>query len=244
MLKKLLALLCAATLITALLAGCGGSGDTANTDSQSDEPTSATANGYPDNDDDEKEEYPTVADFDAAAAAKAMEVSAERYDTDYSHVLYLFITNNAGVDCDIAINVDLFDADGSLITTTTGFIDAFAAGTTVAENFYSEEAFATYEYKITASAISYHFPVDNDLKTAVDTAENTAAVSITNNGSKAAKYVEYFAFFYSGGELVGTDWGYCCDSDKEIKPGDTQSSEAHCYEAFDDVKVYIHGEAY
>ena len=241
MLKKLLAILCAAALVMALFAGCSGSADNG---SQSDETTSAPANGYADNDDDEADEFPTVADFDAAAVAKAMEVTGEVYDTDYSHVVYLFIKNQSGVDCDIAINVDLFDEDGNIITNTTGYIDAFAAGTAAVENFYSETPFATYEYKITASAISYHLPVDSDLTQKVETSENTAAVSVTNNGAKAAKYVEFFAFFYSGDELVGTDWGYCCDEDKEIKPGDTQTAEAHCYKAFDDVKIYIHGEAY
>ena len=242
MLKKMIVLLCIPMLMIAFLAGCSKSA--ADTDSQSDEPTSAAVNGYPDNDDDEKEEFPTVADFDAAKVAKAMEVSAEVFDTGYSHVLYLFITNNAGVDCDLTLSVDLFDEDGSLVKTTTGFIDAFADGTTVAENFYSEEAFATYEYKINASAISYHYPVDKDLTAAVETADDKAVISVANSGKKAAKYVEFFAFFYNGDELVGTDWGYCSDSDNEIKPGDTQIGEAHCYKDFTDVKVYIHGETY
>ena len=97
-------------------------------------------------------------------------------------------------------------------------------------------------YKTWFTPTSVH-SIDKDLKVEINTATNKAIVSVTNNSKKAAKYPEYYAFFYKDGKLVYDNWGFVDDADGEIKPGATQREEASCYEEFDDVKVYVHSDA-
>ena len=177
-------------------------------------------------------------------AAKGIKVEGMPYSDEYSNKLFLFLTNESGAACDLSINVDFFDKNGNIVGTTSGYVDAFDNGTTVVTNYYCDDPFAKYEYSVAASETDYYLPVDKDLKVEVSKATNKAIVSITNNGKIAAKYPQYYAFFYKDGKLVYDNWGYCDDADSEIKPGATERDEASCYEEFDDVKVFVHSYAY
>ena len=65
-----------------------------------------------------------------------------------------------------------------------------------------------------------------------------------NNGSVAAKYVEYNCLFIKGkGQVVGTGWGYLTDDDSELKPGMTEFREESCYETFKKVELYFTGRS-
>ena len=162
---------------------------------------------------------------------------------EYSKNIFLLITNDSGKDCDLDINVDFFNAEGKIVGTTSSSVDAVGKGTTICEDFYCDEVFTTYEYKVVASENSYA-PVDQDLAADVSVLTNKVIVSITNNGKAPAKYVWYDVFFYNKGQLVGHNYSYCEDSDSEIKPGETERSECSFYGdgGFDDAKVYFHGE--
>lgn len=166
--------------------------------------------------------------------------------SEYSNKLFFIMTNNSGADCNIKeIEVNFFDADGKIIDISDGgYVDAFQNGTTVVESMYSDDPFASYEYTVETEELDYYIPVDKDLSVEVSMASNKAIISVTNNGTKIAKYPEYTAFFYKDGKLVYDNWGYVDDSDSEIKPGATERDTASCYEEFDDVKVFVHSYAY
>lgn len=166
------------------------------------------------------------------------------FSNDYSTTLYLLMSNDSGKDCDLDINVDFFNADGKIVGTTSGSVDAVAKGTTVCEDFYCDEEFTTYEYKVVASDLSYYIPVDQDLAVDVSELTNKVIVSLTNNGKIPARYVWYDVFFYKNGKLVDHNYSYCEDNDSEIKPGATERSECSFWgdDGYDEVKVYFHGE--
>ena len=78
----------------------------------------------------------------------------------------------------------------------------------------------------------------------VQIADNKAILIAKNNGSVAAKYVEYNCLFINGkGQVVGTDWGYLTDDDSELKPGMTEFREESCYETFKKVELYFTGRS-
>jgi hypothetical protein len=135
----------------------------------------------------------------------------------------------------------MLDSDDKIVGTETNYVYAFSDNTEVALGFSCEDSFSKYEYKLKASEIEYYVAVNQDLTCDVNIATNKAVISATNNGSIAAEFVEYYALFFKGDKLVYTNWGYIDDSDSEIKPGDTVSEEASCYEDFDSVKVYLDG---
>ena len=255
--RKLIALLCAVIMAAAFMTACGSKPlnipDPNNPASTVETPAASAADTASSAADpaDSAEPAASAAPADSAKAADTSKVSDGlkvepiHYKDDYSNTLYLLITNDSGKDCDLDVNVDFFKG-GKIVGTTSGSVDAVAKGTTVCEDFYCDEDFDTFEYKVVSSDLSYYVPVDQDLVLDVSPLTSKVIVSLTNNGKIPAKYVWYDVFFYKNGQLVGHNYSYCEDSDSEIKPGATERSECSYYGdgGFDDAKVYFHGEGY
>lgn len=67
-------------------------------------------------------------------------------------------------------------------------------------------------------------------------------VTVTNNGTYPAQFVEAYALFFdSNSNVVYSNSGYVTDNDSEIKPGATLSEQIDAYKSFDSVKVYFTG---
>lgn len=181
--------------------------------------------------------------FDANAIAKALVVKGETLRNDYSNYLILILTNNSQTDCDCTIDVDLYDSNNKIVGTETEEVKAFAKGTTIAVSFSCNEVFAKYEYTVEPHKLSLYHCVDQNLSCEVSTAKDKAIVMATNSGTVPAQFVQYEALFYKGGQLVSRNWGYITDNDSEIKPGKTLKEECSCYEDFDSVNVFIHGQS-
>lgn len=181
--------------------------------------------------------------FDATAVSSKIGVEAIVYTSSYTNSLYLLLTNNSGVACDVSGNVDFYDKSDKIVGTKENSEYAFAPGTTIAMRFDCDDEFKKYEYTISAKEPRLYNPVDQDLSCEVTTATKKAIISVTNNGKETAEFVEYTAFYYAGDKLVATDWGFVGDSNSQILAGATQKDESHCYEDFDSVKVYLHGRS-
>ena len=69
-------------------------------------------------------------------------------------------------------------------------------------------------------------------------------VSVTNNGTEAAEFVEGYALFFEGDTLVDFEDAYFTDDDSEIKPGKTITKELECSKNYDSVKIYFTGRRY
>ena len=67
-------------------------------------------------------------------------------------------------------------------------------------------------------------------------------VGVTNNGTKAAKFVEAYALFFdANNNIIKTASSYVVDDDSEIKPGKTLVEQLDAYGSFDHVEVYLTG---
>lgn len=172
-----------------------------------------------------------------------IEVEEQQYHSGSSHSLFLIMTNKTGNDCDLEITVNFVDANGNTVDTVSGHsIYAFGKDTTIAEQFYSDAAYTTCNYNIMVKPLSYYRPVDADLKATINPMGEDVAISVTNNGTAVAEFVEFYILYYQNNVLVDYDWGYCDDDDSEVKPGATVTREEHCYEAYDNATIYVHGK--
>ncbi len=241
--RKLIALLCAVVMVAAFMTACGPK----------------PLNNIPDPNNPESAVETTASSADDAAStpddaprasannkvSDGIKVEAIPYSDDYGSTLYLLMTNDTPSDCELSINVSFFLGD-KIVGATNGTVDAVAKGTTVCEDFYCDEAYDNYEYRVVASHIDYYVPVDQDLALDVSILTNKVVVSLTNNGKIPARNVWYDVFFYKDGQVVSHNYNFCGDDDSEIKPGETERSECSFYggEGFDDAKVYFHGEGY
>ena len=153
----------------------------------------------------------------------------------------LVLKNNSDYNLSIEVSVLFKDDDGKMIGAKNGSENAFESGQEIAMGFSCDEKPASIEWEITAKEETWYECVYSDLSLETTISGNKAIISVTNNGDKAADFVEYTALFFKDGELIGHRTGYCVDSDSELKPGKTIHKEAEIYNDFDTVDVYLTG---
>ena len=72
--------------------------------------------------------------------------------------------------------------------------------------------------------------------------ENNVVVTVTNNGSEAANFVQvYVLFLDADNNVIDCDWTYVTDDDSEIKPGATISEQLNTRKPFDHIEAYFEG---
>ena len=83
---------------------------------------------------------------------------------------------------------------------------------------------AEFEYTLSAKEETFYKPVLSDLSIEQSITDDKVVLITTNNGDNAAKFVEAYALFFSGEDLVYYGSTYITDDDSEIKPGATISA--------------------
>ncbi len=184
--------------------------------------------------------------FDASVVASELGVVKEyRWKTDYSNYVAIVLKNNSAYTVSPRIQISFKDKDGNVVGAKNQSEYAFGPGTEMAFVFNNDEDFEKYEYIISASEETYYNECVSKLECTHSTTSEKVIIQVKNNGSKAAKFVEYIVLFKNKGEVVDYDWGYCVDDDSEIKPGMTEMEECSVAykENFDSVEIYLTGRA-
>ena len=179
--------------------------------------------------------------FDAAAVESQLEVKQYGFKSGIWNYAFLEITNNSDFDLDITANANFYDENGQLVGAKTTNEGPVEHGTTAILYFMPDEDYATMKYDLELSEDEYYEGVVSDLSYETTEAENKVILSVTNNGTESAEFVEACMLFYKGDELVDFERNYVTDSDNEIKPGKTLNQEMSCYENFDSYKVFFSG---
>lgn len=238
--KSLVFILAAVLMLTLVMTACsGGSTDNETTGStlQSEsEPASEAAAPA-------KEEAQEPEDL-----TDAIEILAEYTLSDsigwYTRH-FMVIKNNASTTVDVSTSSLAYDADGNLLGAAEASFDALGSGCTsvIYEAFETEGVVDHYETTTSAAASSYFRSVIQDLSYTETIVSNGAVYQVTNNGSVPAEFVEGYALFFRGGELIGYESTYFTDNDSEIKPGSTISNQLTAYENFDTIEFYLTGRS-
>lgn len=168
------------------------------------------------------------------------------WNDSYNYYVALVIKNNSALNCNLSANVLFKNANNELIGAADNSIDAFEANSEMCLVFSNEEEFVSFDYEYEASKLDYYDCISSSLSCETSVTPKKCITSITNNGEKTAKYVQYRVLFMQGENVVYSDWGYATDDDSEIKPGKTITKESTFYNSkkdFDNVKVYYTGRA-
>lgn len=176
--------------------------------------------------------------------ASQMEVTEYSYENTIGDTLYfLVVKNNSDETVEISVNATAKDADGNTIGASDASGNAIGSGEEVCLCVYFDgvKNANSFDYTMTVKKDTYYDSVVSDLTIEQSTTNEKVILTCTNNGEKAAEFVEAYALFFNNGELTGYDSTYITDDDCEIKPGATLSSELNCYGGYDDVKIYISG---
>lgn len=162
------------------------------------------------------------------------------------YYLLMVLKNTSSTAASVNVDCVFFDSNSSVLGTSKQNCTVFAGGTEIVLRFDCDDQFSKYEYKISAKEKpSYYAPVVQNLTYKTDIKDKKVILSVTNNGKVAAEFVQFHMLFFSGNKLVYDGWGFCDDSDNQIKPGSTEYKEVTNYSnsAFDSVKVYLDSRA-
>ncbi|MDE7446172.1 MAG: DUF4190 domain-containing protein [Lachnospiraceae bacterium] len=178
---------------------------------------------------------------DLASQMSINEYSMENTIGDTYYIL--IIKNNSSETVELNVNAVAKDGSGKTIGAASSSENAVESGQEVCLlNYFDGVTDAdTFEYTLSVKKDKYYDSVYSDLTVEESRTDEKVILTVTNNGSAPAQFVEAQALFFSNGELVYFGSTYITDDESEIKAGATIAKEIDCYMEYDDVKVYFSG---
>lgn len=156
---------------------------------------------------------------------------------------FVIVKNNTDKTLNVTANSKAYTADGSLVSVDDAEFEALGSGCTsiITEMFDTDVEIAYCDTEISAKTDGWYESVIQDLSYTETLIKDGAIYEVTNNGDKAAGFVEGYAIFFNGNEPVGWNRVYFTDDDSELKPGKSISKQLSCSETFDRVEFYLDG---
>ena len=185
----------------------------------------------------------TIFGFDEEAVLSQLEITEYSYVGEYMNYGILTVRNNSEYDLSIYAAGTFHNEVGDFAGACSSSADAVESGEETILVFVTDQSFVNMEYELAVSVEEWYDGAVSKLSYESAPAKNKEIVSVTNNGSEAAEYVQAHALFFKGEELVGYAGQYFTDKDDEIKPGATISEEMECYESYDSVKFFFTGRS-
>ena len=163
--------------------------------------------------------------------------------SDYTHHV-IVVKNNNDTQVALTSNSKAYDVNGELLGIGNATANVLGAGATTVldESIESIDGVASYETKVIASEAKYYKEIDSAVAIELDASSSKVFVTLTNNGTEAAEFVDCFVVFLDeNGNGVDFEEKYIVDNDSEIKAGQSLSNEFKTDKAFSTAEVYITG---
>lgn len=180
-------------------------------------------------------------DFDANKALAGLKTNTYQWENSFGYCVALIIENTTEHDLYLTAKMQFFNNAGGLVGVQDINQSAFGQNDKFVLIFQNDEKFDDFKYELDVSPDEYYKSVNKLLSYEITPAKEKIIIAATNTGNEPILFVEYTALFFKGNKIIGYDTGYCSDKDSEIKPGNTEYSEATCYEEFDRAEVYFSG---
>lgn len=182
--------------------------------------------------------------FGDGSVTKDLTVEEYHLKNDWSRYAIFVIENHSDKNLEINAEIKFYNKNGELVGAKSREEAAVEKKTKTIIYCDVDEEYESVKYELTTTEERYYECVTAKLSYETVSAKEKEVVSVTNNGSLAAEYVEGFALFFKDGKIVDFDSTYFTDNDSEIKPGKTITRELDCYEVYDSVKIYFTGRGH
>lgn len=158
---------------------------------------------------------------------------------------FMIIKNNSDVTVDVSTSSLAYSADGTMVSAADASLEALGAGCTsiLYEAFETEAQIDHYDTTISVQESEYYDSVIQDLAYTQNDIDGGAVFQVTNNGDTVAEFVEGYALFFSGDQLVYYEIGDFTNDSFELNPGETITEQLTAYEDFDRIEFYMTGRA-
>ena len=167
------------------------------------------------------------------------------YDDGYGSVHhFIAIKNNSDQTLSISTNSVAYNESGDKIGAGSGSLQALGPQSEqlVIEYIDNVSDVDHFETTISASKSQWYEDVTGDIDVEADIFDDKAILTCTNNGDKAAEFVEGRVIFLKDGECVGYDTHYFNDEEGKLKSGESLTKQFDYYDGtFDEAKYYIIG---
>ncbi len=174
-------------------------------------------------------------------------VQEYKYESKFGDTLwFLVVTNNSLANVTITSSAIARDSSGNAIGADDLTIDILGPGETTAEYFYFDDVsgVASVEYQLVYNTKPRWQPVISNLAVQQTLNNDNVTVTVTNNGSISAQFVQAYALFMdSANNVIRYDSKYIGDNDNEIKPGATIAGQLNCNDNYDHVLVSLTGRS-
>ena len=141
-------------------------------------------------------------------------------------------------------NAAAMDAAGNVMGADDMSIDVIGPGQESIGYFYFDDVSGvdSVSYKLQGDPDCYYADIIAGLEGDASINNNNVIITLTNNGTIPAKFVEVYALFFDANDnVVDWDYTYVTDDDNEIKPGNMLSAQLDTNSAFDSVELFITG---
>lgn len=178
--------------------------------------------------------------------SKQVQVKEYVMENSFGDSYYLLVVkNNSERTISLEVNSIAKDSEGKTVGAASSSGEAIGSGHEVClmNYFESVKSDSTFEYTISVKEDEYYESVLDDLGHEDSDTGEKVIVTCTNNGDKAAQFVEGTVLFFSGDKLVGYETNYLTDDDSELKPGASIAKEFEFYGegGYDRFEVYFTG---
>ncbi len=177
---------------------------------------------------------------DLSSLVEIKEYSCPQVDSFLYYVMT--IKNNSDIMLEADLNVGALDKDGNLIDGKSRSRLVIAPGQTACEwmTFDKDwQKITKFEHNLNLKESKRENSYKN-LEVKANKTSEGVAISVKNNGSTAARYVNVDIIFLKDGKTVDFTEVLCSDGDSEVKPGQTISASGRCVNgSFDDMIVLL-----
>ena len=157
---------------------------------------------------------------------------------------FLAMKNNSSKAVGVNINMTAYNSENNVIGADSESVSVIGPGEETLCHCWFENVTGVdhVSYTLSFDETPSYSPVLNDLDLVQTINDHNLIVTVTNNGSTAALFVEAHALFLDAdGNVVYYTSTYVIDGESEIKPGSTISEALECYDDFDTAVVYLTG---
>ena len=179
--------------------------------------------------------------FDENEVIGQLEIEEKHIGNGWNYDL-LVVKNMSDFNLKLKVDVTYYDENDRIIGVSSDSENAVESGYPALFTFSPDEQYYRAEYTFHAEKEELYDVVLSDLSYEESVTDSKVILSVTNNGSEPADFVEGIVLFYNeSGEITDFDWTYFTDDDSELKPGDTITKEFKCFDGFSSYEVYFSG---
>lgn len=161
-------------------------------------------------------------------------------DTRFYYVV-LVVENISDETLFVTTEITFDNSQGKQTGEYVSYEEAVAPGTKRPILFLHKSPISVYNYTITSKVDPIYTDGTNQLKVETYKSDGKSSLKVKNTGTVPVEFAEYLVLYFCNERVVDWDFGYCTDSEDEIKAGETEFVDRYSFVDFDKIESFVWG---